>query len=59
MLQVYSSKRAALPNNGGIGKGPQLESALNGVRTSIENCIGELDYTMIDNAYVQVTHAIF
>jgi hypothetical protein len=59
MLQKYASKRAALPNNGGLGKGPQLESQLNGVRTSIENCMGELDYTMIDNAYVQVTNAIF
>ena len=58
-LQPYSGTMSALPPNGGLGKGPQCDSALVGVNKSIENAIGELDYTMIDNGYIQVTNAIF
>ncbi len=36
-----------------------MEQTIKQVNTNIEYALGELDYTMVDNAYVQVVQAIF
>ena len=59
LLEPYVHNRLIPAQNGGVGRNSaRYAGDIAAAKTCIDNALGEIDYTMLDNAYNQINTAI-
>lgn len=58
-VEPFAACKSGLPQSGGRPFGPDREQVIASAYKCTENAMGELDYSMLDNAYRNLVQAVF